>query len=153
MKKRYIAAIIIILCVVVFTGLTAANDYMWADRMIKEKMRHHWVAAGIDEPKASPLHPWTYITKPISQLVFVKINEMENIGDDLILVKTLWVNHEQLTRTRQKLSQKVVDCKAEKIAVIEPEISIKKINLSKLTWRDAKIDPLDSQIVEAVCAE
>ena len=152
-KKRYLTLAFAIICTIAFVALTAFNDYMWADRTIKAKMKHQWAVVAVGEPQASPLHPWTYATKPISKLAFIKINEIENIGNDLVVVKMLCVNHEHLTRTKKKLLQKVIDCKSDKIAVIDVETSIKKINLSKLDWRDAQVAAMDKQIIEAVCEE
>lgn len=150
MKKIFITIGIIVL-VFLWLFFSARGDYLWSDLIINEKQKDGWVVAVTSNNLVDITRPWTIFKQPIIQIGFIKPKEIVWLDNEHILIKILWVNYENFSRTREEIFQNVIDCKNNRSAFVDDKVLVTEINLSKLDWIDSAPNTPGEQINKFIC--
>jgi len=131
-------------------GWDARSDYTWSKLIIEEKQQDGWVVGATQANLVDIIHPWTIFKQPVVRIAFVRPSEFVHFDDGLVLVRTLWVNYANMSRTEEDIFQNLFDCKNNKTAFIDDNISVGEIDPSKLEWRD-NANSSSEDIAKVVC--
>ena len=148
--KKILTGVGIAAIILLWWGRDARSDYTWSIIVIEEKQQEGWVVGATQANVVDITHPWTIFKQPVVRIAFVKPNELVHFDDGLALAQTLWVDYVNMSRTEEEIFKDLFDCRNNKTAFVDDEISISELDPSKLEWRD-NANTSNVDIAKIVC--
>lgn len=148
--KKIITGVGIASLLLVWWGWDARSDYTWSKLVIEEKQQEGWVVGATQANLVDITHPWTIFKQPIVRIAFVKPNDFGQLDNGMVFTKVLWVDYANMSRTEEEVFQDIYDCRNNKTAFVDDEVSISELDPSKLEWRE-NANTSNVDIAKVVC--
>jgi hypothetical protein len=148
--KKILTGVGIATIVLLWWGWDARSDYTWSKLVIEEKQQEGWVVGATQANVVDITHPWTIFKQPVVRIAFMKPSELVRFDDGLVLAQILWVDYVNMSRTEEEIFKDLFDCRNNKTAFVDDEISISELDPSKLEWRD-NANTSNVDIAKIVC--